>query len=373
MDFSSQRLGNLGRIAAVEEMDAFLVTSPINLTYLLGAAVGAGHLVVMGKKAILLTMRAGRVFESLSPAVEVRRVEGGEEKVVDALGKLLTQAGAKVLGVEANHLTVGQHLRLAEVLTKTQLRPVNALVERLRAAKDPGEVEAVRAVAHVLDRAWMMFAVMLRETDTELTLHEAAQEFVQRAGGKAIPDLTRITIGTNTASVDEEAARETLAEVSKLTFDVTAHDVYHSRLVRALKTPFPVAPSRKNKMERVQYHYDKVFDAVCAAHDAVAAQLREGITVGELYNVGKEVLTKHGFADGYAPTFGHGIGLEPMEAPILREGSKEPLASGAVLHLAPQVLYPGWGGVAVSEEYYVSGNRAIRVGKANRRPLTPAG
>jgi Xaa-Pro aminopeptidase len=372
MDFSSQRLLNLARAMTVEAADAFLVTSPINLTYLLGAAVGPGHLVAVGKKAVLFTTRGGRAFEALSSAVEVRKVEG-EDKVVDALSKFITQAGVKVLGVEANHLTVGQNLRLAEALPKTQLLPVNALVERLRAAKDPGEVEAVRAVSHVLDRAWMMFAVMLRETDTEMTLIESAQDFVQRAGGHAIPELTRISTGVSTSGTDDDAPRETVADVSKLVFDVTAHDLYHSRLVRSLKTPFPVAPSRKNKMERVQYNYDKVFEAVCAAHDAIAAQLREGITIGELYNVGKDVLTKAGFADGYAPTFGHGIGLEPMEAPTLREGSKEQLQSGALLHVAPQVLYPGWGGVSVSEEYYVSGSRAIKVGKASRRPLTPAG
>lgn len=372
MDFSSQRLLTLSRAMAADEIDAFLVTSPINLTYLLGAAVGPGHLVAMGKKAVLFTTRAGRVFESLSPAVEVRRLDG-EDKVADALGKFVAQAGVKVLGVEANHLTVGQHQRLADALPKTQLRPVNGLVERLRAVKDPGEVEAVRAVAHVLDRAWMMFAVMLRETDTEASLVESAQDFVQRAGGHAIPELTRISIGASTAGTEDDAARETVADVSKLVFDVTAHGPYHSRLVRSLKTPFPVAPSRKNKMERVQYNYDKVFEAACAAHDAIAAQLREGITVGELYNAGKDVMTKHGFADGYAPTFGHGIGLEPMEAPILREGSKEQLPSGALVNIAPQILYPGWGGVSVSEEYYVSGTRAIKVGKASRRPLLPTG
>ena len=370
MDFSSHRLNNLARGFAAEELDAFLVTSPTNITYLLGTEAGAGYLVVMGKKNIFVTTRVSTNWETQSPALEVRRVES-EEKAVEAVGKLLGQAGAKLMGIEANHLTVGQSQRLADVLPKVQLKPMAGTVERLRAAKDPGEVEAIRAVAQVLDRAWMMFAVMVRETDTEPQLLESAIEFVRRAGGRLVPDLSRITLGANTANPEAETAREEMTDVSKVTFDVTARATYHSRLVRSLRSPFPVAPSRKNKQERVQYNYDRVFDAVCAAHDAIIAQVREGITVGELHVIGREALLKPGFTEALAPNFGHGIGLEPTESPVLREGSKEVLTSGMVLHIAPRLDFPGWGGVSLGEDYFVSGNRAIRLGKANRRPLVP--
>ena len=102
-----------------------------------------------------------------------------------------------------------------------------------------------------------MFKAMLREADTEKDLVDAMEGYVRRAGGTRTSFQPICAVGERGALPHAPPGNKPLGEGSKLLVDWGAElNGYRSDLTRTLRSPFQVAPSRRNKMERVGYSLD---------------------------------------------------------------------------------------------------------------------
>lgn len=367
MNFHQSRIKAFLQLLPSEQVDAFLVSNPTNLNYFLGLSSQDGQLMISAKKCVYFTSSEGEITRPSLDAVEVYDVPSKNE-IVPALAKQLSSLGVKALGVEGDHLTWTQATALIEQLPKIAVQPVKTTIERLRALKDPGEVEFIRSANDLAGRAWRMMSVMLTEGDTEAQLGQLVEQYIRRIGGRLATTDEPVRLGLNTGTRGNE--QESVSEVSKLLFDVTVSNGYNARLVRSMKTPFAVSPSRKNKRERLAYNYDNVMAATVAAQTAAVAQMKEGATAGEVFAACRESLEKSGFAAALDPVLGHGIGLQPVEYPVVRAGSGEVLKSGMVINLTPRLSFPDWGGVAIGDAYVIRGNQAIRLSSTPREPAS---
>jgi Xaa-Pro aminopeptidase len=61
-----------------------------------------------------------------------------------------------------------------------------------------------------------------------------------------------------------------------------------------------------------------------------------------------------GFGDAFGHSLGHGLGLEVHEAPRLAATAKAPLPVGAVVTVEPGIYLPGWGGVRLEDDVWLS-------------------
>lgn len=366
MNFYQSRIKTLTQLLPAEHLDACLVTDPINLRYYLGQSNPFGMLLVSAKKCVFFDTTEGDSPKSQVDVVEVQRCSASQESVA-LLAKQLTALGIKSLGVEASHLSWAQATDLIEQLPKVAVQPMKTTVERLRALKDPGEVEVIRAANDLAARGWRMLGVMLTETETESQLAQLVEQYVRRIGGR-LAGGDPVRLGLNTGTRGEES--EPVGEVSKLVYDVSVVKAYHARLERSMKTPFAVSPSRKNKRERLAYNFDAVLGAAVAAQTAAVATLREGATAADVYGACRESVEKAGFAAALDPLVGHGVGLQPIEHPLIRPGSTEPLQSGMVIHVGVRLSFPEWGGVSVGDDFVVRGNQAFRL-SATAREVPP--
>ena len=66
----------------------------------------------------------------------------------------------------------------------------------------------------------------------------------------------------------------------------------------------------------------KLFDAMLAAHDTAAANLKEGMVAEEVDKMSLDQIRKAGFEQYLKHRTGHGIGLEGHEAPWIAEGAR---------------------------------------------------
>src|SRR5207247_928748 len=93
------------------------------------------------------------------------------------------------LGFDEVHVTVREHARLRELLPdRIELVGTHGLVEGLRAVKEPGEVEAMRAAAELADAAFeaLIERGIVGRTERELAI---ALEFDMRQRGAERPSL----------------------------------------------------------------------------------------------------------------------------------------------------------------------------------------
>ena len=143
---------------AASGVDALIVATPVNLRYLTGFTGSNGlALIVAGEQP----GADGHVFftdfryttqsaEQVAPALAREIVTGN---LLDAAVRALT-ASAGTLGFDDAGTSVADHERLRAALGEGwQLRACGGAVERLRAVKDEGEVQHMRAAAQLADEA----------------------------------------------------------------------------------------------------------------------------------------------------------------------------------------------------------------------------
>ncbi len=96
----------------------------------------------------------------------------------------------------------------------------------------------------------------------------------------------------------------------------------------------------------------RLLDAIDAATAEAISLARPGVPVRRLCARVREVLADRGFPDA-ARFVGHGIGLETVEPPYLRDDQEETLLAGEVLCVEPAVWRRGWGGASCEQEVIV--------------------
>lgn len=101
----------------------------------------------------------------------------------------------------------------------------------------------------------------------------------------------------------------------------------------------------------------KLFDAMLAAHDAGAENLKEGAIAEEVDKQSLDQIRHAGFGKFLKHRTGHGIGLESHESPWIAEGDNTVLREGMTFSCEPGVYDPDWGGFRHSDTVVVRKDR----------------
>ena len=354
MDYHTQRRAGLSKSLKKDGHDAILVTNPVSVTYLTGFTGDSSFLLLHGKGAVLVTDdRYATQAEAECPGLELH-VRPHTKTLPQAAGEVLTKAGIKACTVEADHCPLALLGAIQSHAAKATFTPVAGQVEALRVLKDASEVEQIRTAVRVAERAFVMFKSMLREADTEKDMVDALESYVRRSGGKGTAFPPIVAVGDRGAQPHCQPGSRRLGEASKLLVDFGADVGYKSDLTRTFRSPFGVAPTRRNKMERVGHSLDELHELVVQAQAAAAATVRAGVPAKDVDAAARKVIEKAGFAEYFTHGLGHGIGLEVHELPRVRQNSDDVLDVGMVITLEPGLYIPGWGGVRVEDDYLVT-------------------
>jgi Xaa-Pro aminopeptidase len=73
----------------------------------------------------------------------------------------------------------------------------------------------------------------------------------------------------------------------------------------------------------------------------------------------REVIAARGFGDAFGHSLGHGLGLEVHEAPRLAPTAETLLPVGAVVTVEPGIYLPGWGGVRLEDDVWLSADGPV--------------
>lgn len=366
MNYLTTRRNTLLKDVKADGPDTFLITSATNVEYLTGFTGTSGTLVLNGKNAILVSdSRYEEQIKEECPGLDVH-IRPHTKTLAEATAEVLAKAGAKAVGVEADHMTLAALDTLKEKAGKQSFVGLNRKVETLRAIKDPSEIEAIRTAVGVAERAFKMFLAMIRANDSEKDLADAMEGYLRRAGARCSAFPTIVAVGERGALPHARPTDRPVGDGSKLLIDWGADLGYRSDITRTLRSPFPAAPIRKTKQERVGHNFEQVYAAVKAAQDAAVAELRAGVKAKDVDAAARKALAKHStkgvdLADHFTHGLGHGIGLDTHELPNIRHNTEEVLAAGNVVTIEPGVYLPGWGGVRLEDDFLITKDGAIRL------------
>ena len=362
MNYLLQRRSTLAQTIKAAGVDAFLVTTPVNVTYLTGFTGDSSFFAVTPKHELLISDSRfeGQIKEECPDTEAVIRPHS--RTTLEAAAEALTKSGAKSVGVEGNRLACAEVKLLKQLAPKLTVVSLDGIVEAQRAVKDPGEVESIREAVRVAERGFRMFVATLREADTEKDMVDALESYVRRAGARGTSFPPIVAVGERGALPHAPPTAKLLGDGSKLLVDWGADLLYKSDMTRTLKSPFGTAPSRRNKLERVGYNFDQLYDIVLAAQNAALAAIRPGVKAKDVDAAARKVfanakLDKHRdlqLADCFTHGLGHGIGLEVHEAPKVRANSEDVLEAGMVITIEPGIYIPDWGGIRIEDDVLVT-------------------
>jgi Xaa-Pro aminopeptidase len=355
MDYLKHRRAELARALKGGQLDALLVSDPLNVAYLSGFTGGDSFLVLTARRAILVSDHryAGQI-EDECPDLETL-LRPHNQTTYQAVAEALSGLKVRSVGVESAHLTLAEFETLKDLAPDLDWSPRKDLVEALRAIKDDSEIEQIREAIDIAARAFTMLRAMLSPKDTEKELADALDGYIRRAGGRGSPFPPIIAAGQRSALPHCPPTDRLVSESDFLLVDWGAQGrLYQSDLTRVIPLPAPRSKALRAKRGRVETRLQKVYTIVLQAQARAIAAVRPGVAAKEVDAAARSFIAAAGHGPHFTHGLGHGIGLQTHEAPRVRENSTDVLQAGMVLTIEPGIYLPGWGGVRIEDDVLVT-------------------
>jgi Xaa-Pro dipeptidase len=366
-------------------VDALVVTSPADVAYLTGfwsfsrAVYPADIAAVYSKAGTALVIPSidapafsagdgaadhvvchSRFFLNLAERADeharraVRLVAEAADTPAEALGRVLDALGLRAarVGIDDAALPHASADAISARLTRVRLTPTGGAVARARAVKGPYEIDCLAQALRIAEESIHAVLGELKPGTTEREGVELYERAVTARGAR--PYATMIAFGANAALPAVQASDRALRAGDLVRFDLgCVFKGYRGDVARMAVLGEPDA--------REQRGYDAIEAGVQAALDAI----RPGVDGGAVFDAAVAAVRAAGLPEFRRHHVGHGIGLEPAEAPWLRPGG-DALETGMVLRVETPYYELGGFGVNVKETVLVTRGGATVVNRSHR-------
>ncbi|HSR32185.1 MAG TPA: Xaa-Pro peptidase family protein [Anaerolineae bacterium] len=330
------RLAKLREILPEHNLDAMLVGQPENRRYLSGFTGSSGWLLISAGRALLAT--DFRYYEQVgreSPDFELAQIK---DKFQDLLPELLAGLGVQRLGFESRHVTIDELDIWSQAAEEVEWVPLKETVERIRAVKEEGELEALRRSVALTDAA---FAHLLGVIKPGMTERQAAWEiefYMRSHGANRVAFDLIVAAGPNGALPHARPDDHVIQPGEPIVVDIgCVVDGYCSDMTRTFCLGQPAAK------------YLDVWDLVLQAKEAAGAVIRAGARGVDVDAAARTVIMDAGYGGYFGHGLGHGVGLAVHESPRASRLSEDTLRAGMTLTVEPGIYLPGEFGVRLED------------------------
>jgi Xaa-Pro aminopeptidase len=330
--------------------EPLLVTTPVNVRYLTGFA--------STNAALLVEPERVQLFTDFRYAERAQEVEGVE--LVETTRALATSLAGLLpdrVAFEAANVSYADW----ETLTTggRELVPRTKLVERLRAVKDEGELDAIRRASAITHRVYERMADEPFIGRTERELVWRMEELFRDEGAHGLAFPTVVATGPTGASPHAEPGERVVEEGHTVVVDSGAIlDGYCSDCTRTF--------AAGSLPERLREAYETCLRAQLTALDLV----RAGASGRETDAQARDVVDATEFRGMFRHGLGHGVGLLVHEDPSLRQEEEHVLEPGNVVTVEPGVYIPGEGGIRIEDLVVVTEDGCEILGSFTKELVT---
>lgn len=342
-----KRLDYIRKALIQNSVDALLVTQPENRRYLSGFDGSAGYLLITEQKALLATdFRYTEQAGNQAPNFEIIKIKG---KLSEWFPDLMAAAKIKKLGFEADDVSYRAYKQFGEASGGVEVVPVTGVVEKLRAVKEPEEIEYIEKAVAIADAAYNKISGEIKAGMTEKQVAWEVEKSLRENGSEAVPFEIIVASGPNAALPHAKPAERVINGGEPVLIDMGAkHRGYASDLTRTMCLGEPDGK------------FLTIYKTVLDAQETAESIIKRGMTGREADSIAREVIAKAGYGDLFGHSLGHGVGLAEHELPYLSPNAEDTLEDGMVFTVEPGIYLSGWGGVRI-EDTAVMENGQMRV------------
>lgn len=353
------RLRKLKNVLNKKRLDALLVSSTPNITYLTGYSGFSPierevYLLIAPNKQYIIT--DGRYSEAVAlhiPHFELieRTVKKPFKEIFKNLAK---KYKIKKLGVEEDNITISEQKLLRSCFNDLNHFSINVL----RTIKDKSEIDAIEKACNLSDKAFTYVLNKIKEGVTEKEVAFEIEYFIKKNGGElSFPSI--VAFGNNTSVPHHQTSTNskliTHNSFILLDFGVKLNN-YCSDMTRTIFFGIPTAEQKK------------VYQTVFTAQQKAIKHL-DSIMARDVDKAARDYIVSKTYPT-IPHSFGHGVGLEVHELPHLSPNSKDKLKPGMVFSIEPGIYIPGFGGVRIEDLVVLEKNGPRLLTKSQKEIIT---
>lgn len=354
----AERMARAAADAPGEGLDAIVVAPSPDMAYL------SGYDPMPLPRPTLLVIRPDRDPVLLVPELErALAVDAGAGAISDLLSwrdgsdpyeaaiRLLPSSGR----IGLSDRIWGAHvLRLQAAAPALAWASASAVLARLRARKDPDELDALRRAGAAADATFDDIRVLPFVGRTERQVADDLRRLLVEHGHDTA-EFAIVGGGPNAASPHHEPTDRPFAIGDAVVLDFGGSlDGYVSDTTRTVIVGDP--PDG----------FEDVFALVHEAQESAVQTVRPGIEIQEIDRSARRVIHGGGFGDRFIHRTGHGIGREVHEPPYAVEGDETILEPGMTFSVEPGIYLEGRFGVRIEDIVAVTPEGVERLNRSDR-------
>lgn len=335
------RLRQFASFLKSHQIDAYLITSDVNIRYLTDFPASESWVLVSPKKSFYIT-DSRYILEARSGLSGIK-VEQFTHSIIKTMFGLAETHRLRNIAFDDRHVSLALFKDLKQACPGgVKLLPKNNIIEQMREIKTVEEINHIRECLRLNLDAYHYLKKVVAPGMTERDVLLRLEHYVKSKGaGFSFSPI--IASGPNScfphARVSDRKIRNHEPVLVDMGIDING---YKSDLTRMFF------------FGKITPLYQKVYDSVAVAQQKAIRMIRPGIPAAEVDHEARNYLAGLKLAKYFGHSLGHGVGLEIHEAPRLSGKSQAVLKEGMVVTVEPAVYLPGQFGVRIEDMVLVT-------------------
>ncbi|EGQ3921258.1 aminopeptidase P family protein [Staphylococcus pseudintermedius] len=326
-----------------QQADAMWVSNPINIFYL------TGYKSEPHERLFALLVRADGQQILFCPQLEVEEVKTSPF-AGDIIGYLDTENPFDkhretygTLLIEENHLTVQRYHALKNAFSVHTFEAADPIIRALRNVKTADEIDTLRQAAKLADKCMEIGVAFLKEGVTEREVVNHIENEIKKYGVNEMSFDTMVLFGDHAAAPHGTPGDRQLKNNEYVLFDLgVIYNHYCSDITRTVAFGQPDDKAQA------------IYDIVLKAEQTAIQHIKPGVTISELDDIARGIITEAGYGEYFPHRLGHGLGLEAHEYQDISSTNQNSLEAGMVLTIEPGIYVPNVAGVRIEDDILVT-------------------
>ena len=316
-------------------LSGMIILNPMNIRYLTGLTE-EGTLVINNKENIFIT--DSRYIESVSNKLTIDDEIGvlNIKEVADNGYEIFFDQNSNV-GFEENFVTYEQYENITRNY-KVNLIVTEGLIENQRIIKDEEEIECIKKACQITDQTFQYVINHIKKGMTEKDVAFEIEKYMIKNGADGLAFDSIVAFGENTSKPHAVPTDRVIRSGDIVQFDIGCkYNGYCSDFSRVIF------------IDEMKEEYKKVYDFILDEQKKIAISLKEGANIKQVI---KDRTVDYGLK-GYEimHAFGHGVGLDIHETPVLRATKDYALKENTILAIEPGVYFEGRYGIRIEDTF----------------------
>ncbi len=322
---------------AKQGLDGFLLSSPENISYLVGFPSRDSYLVFSPDSRIYIT--DSRYFEEAKSKLRDCSVARIEQSAPAAILKACQRLRLKRIGFEAQHFTYSSYQKIREALgSGMSLIPVSGMVEDLRQIKTSRELEKISKAVAIAIEAFRFIKDFITAGKKEIEIAAELERFIRYNGAQASSFDIIVASGPNSSLPHHMTSERKLKNNEPVLVDMGVdYAGYKSDLTRVFF------------LGKINILVKRIYNIVLEAQQKAIRKIAVNAPISQVDTTAREHISRKGYGRFFGHALGHGVGLQVHEAPRISANTEAKFRPGMVFTVEPAIYLPGRFGVRIED------------------------